>query len=75
MTQKDYIAMADRLAALRARTDAGDFGDARITRCLFDWVVEEICDFFEADSDRFKRGRFLSYLDGRCEKHGGRVKK
>lgn len=61
MTRKDYIAVAEIVAAARVRfkQDSGDAGDAG-AREMIDYFEMELADLFEADSPRFNRARFVA---------------
>jgi hypothetical protein len=65
MSKKDFIALADMIRAARtSNPDAFRNGE-----------VLELANFCRQQNSSFMRDRWLDYIDGKCGKSGGALKK
>lgn len=66
MTKKDFIGLAD---ALRAEKPGENWDPNKIVQWELD--VRAIADLCAASNPRFKRERWLRYVNGECGPNGG----
>ena len=62
MTKKHFIALVDTVKDIKAR------------KCNMERTIELLADFCASQNPRFKRERWISYVNGECGKNGGKVK-
>lgn len=65
MTKKQFIALADAIREHNARPGLNQFTPDQLTT---------LCHVFQWDNPRFKKTRWLDYIEGKCGKNGGALK-
>ena len=65
MTKKEFIALADAIRRYGNETD-DSFNPSQIS-----WIAK----FCKTQNPAFKEGRWLDYVEGKCGKNGGAIKK
>jgi hypothetical protein len=65
MTKKDYISLADHIIKHNKRPDIG------ATSVFHRSHIESLAEFLEVNH-RFKRRRWIDYIEGKCGPNGGK---
>ena len=76
MTKQHFISLADWIKRHNNECTASpqDESFERTSRIPFTLDhLRTLAAFCESQNPRFKRGRWLDYIDGKCGKNGGKV--
>ncbi len=79
MTKKTFIALADAMRLVRERLEVGapTFGDKSDymlgAREQWQYDVRALADFCASQNAKFKRDRWLAYINGDCGPNGGKA--
>lgn len=70
MTKKHFIALADALRGTRPDME-DNHAPHLLARQQWRDDVRAVADFCQAQSPRFKRERWMDYVNGKCGPNGG----